>query len=146
MLPANKDLLYLLRILEAIGKILLYSKEYNTADDFIFSNDQRDYNASLLLMMHIGEQAAKVSSDTKDKFLEIQWQHIKGFRNRVAHDYINVDKLIVFSVIKTELPKLQNQISNCIKQQLQNNIFNKEEIEISRNSIFYMHIDFSKII
>jgi len=132
--------------LEAIGKILLYSKEYNTADDFIFSNDQRDYNASLLLMMHIGEQAAKVSSDTKDKFLEIQWQHIKGFRNRVAHDYINVDKLIVFSVIKTELPKLQNQISNCIKQQLQNNIFNKEEIEISRNSIFYMHIDFSKII
>jgi len=146
MLPANKDLLYLLRILEAIGKILLYSKEYNIADDFIFSNDQRDYNASLLLMMHIGEQAAKVSSDTKDKFLEIQWQHIKGFRNRVAHDYINVDKLIVFSVIKTELPKLQNQISNCIKQQLQNNIFNKEEIEISRNSIFYMHIDFSKII
>ncbi|HYJ62190.1 MAG TPA: HepT-like ribonuclease domain-containing protein [Parafilimonas sp.] len=136
----------MLRILEAIGKILLYSKEYNTADDFIFSNDQRDYNASLLLMMHIGEQAAKVSSDTKDKFLEIQWQHIKGFRNRVAHDYINVDKLIVFSVIKTELPKLQNQISNCIKQQLQNNIFNKEEIEISRNSIFYMHIDFSKII
>ena len=146
MLPANKDLLYLLRILEAIGKILLYSKEYNTADDFIFSNDQRDYNASLLLMMHIGEQAAKVSSDTKDKFLEIQWQHIKGFRNRVAHDYINVHKLIVFSIIKTELPKLQNQISNCIKQQLQNNIFNKEEIEISRNSIFYMHIDFSKII
>ncbi len=49
MLPANKDLLYLLRILEAIGKILLYSKKYNTAEDFIFSNHQRDYNASLLL-------------------------------------------------------------------------------------------------
>ena len=146
MQPANKDLLYLLRILEAIDKIILYSKDYSTADDFIFSNDQRDYNASLLLLMHIGEQAAKISADTKNKFPEIQWQHIKDFRNRVTHDYINVDKLIGFSIIKNELPKLQNQISNCIKQQLQNNIFNKEEIEISRNSIFYMHIDFSKII
>jgi uncharacterized protein with HEPN domain len=145
MQPANKDLLYLLRILEAIGKIILYSKDYSTADDFIFSNDQRDYNASLLLLMHIGEQAAKISADTKNKFPEIQWQHIKDFRNRVVHDYINVDKLIVFSIIKNELPKLQNQISNCIKQQLQNNIFNKEEIEISRDSIFYLHIDFSKI-
>lgn len=47
----NKDLLYLLRILEAIEKILLYSKQYNTADEFLFSNDQKDYNASLLLMM-----------------------------------------------------------------------------------------------
>jgi uncharacterized protein with HEPN domain len=77
MQHANKDLLYLLRILEAIGKIILYSKEYNTADGFIFSNDQRDYNASLLLMMHIGEQASKISVDTKDKFPEIEWQHIK---------------------------------------------------------------------
>jgi uncharacterized protein with HEPN domain len=146
MQHANKDLLYLLRILEAIGKIILYSKEYNTADGFIFSNDQRDYNASLLLMMHIGEQASKISVDTKDKFPEIEWQHIKGFRNRVTHEYINIDKLIVFSIIKTELPRLQHQISNCIKQQLQNGIFNKEEIEISCNSVFYLHINFSKII
>lgn len=58
----NKDLLYLLRILEAIEKILLYSKEYNTAEEFLFNNHQKDYNASLLLMMQIGEQAAKISN------------------------------------------------------------------------------------
>jgi len=38
MQNANKDLLYLLRILESIGKILLYSKEYKTAEDFLFTN------------------------------------------------------------------------------------------------------------
>ncbi|HEY2725829.1 MAG TPA: HepT-like ribonuclease domain-containing protein [Parafilimonas sp.] len=145
MQPANKDLLYLLRILEATGKVILYTKDYNTADEFIFSNDQRDYNASLL-MMHIGEQAAKVNSNTKIKYPQIPWQHLKSFRNRIVHDYINVDKLIVFSVIKQELPQLQSDISICISGELQAGIFDRNEIEISRNSIFYIHIDFSKLI
>ncbi len=37
----NKDLLYLLRMLKAIEKNLLYSKEYNTAEEFLFNNDQK---------------------------------------------------------------------------------------------------------
>lgn len=143
MQNADKDLLYLLRILEAIGKILLYSKEYQNADEFLFKNDQRDYNASLLLMMQIGEQSAKVSKDTKQKFPEIKWQVLKGFRNRVAHEYVNIDKLIVFSIIKNDLPKLLLQISNCINQQINTGLFNKNELEISRGSIFYQHINFS---
>lgn len=78
MQPASKDLIYLLRILESISKIILYAKEYTTAEAFIFSNDQRDYNASLLLMMNIGEQAAKISIETKNKFPLIPWKHIKS--------------------------------------------------------------------
>ncbi len=95
----NRDLIYLLRILDAIGKIILYTKDYVTPDEFIFSNDQRDYNALLLLLMQIGEQSSKISVETKNKFPHIEWQNIKSFRNRVAHDYVNVDKLIVFAII-----------------------------------------------
>ncbi len=143
MQPADKDLLYLLRILEAIEKILLYSKKYKTADDFLFTNHQKDYNASLLLMMQIGEQAAKVSKATKEKFPEIKWNKIKGFRNRVVHEYVNIDKLIVFSVIKNNLAELAQQISKCIKEQVNSGVFRKEELEISKGSIFYQHINFS---
>ncbi|HEY5463124.1 MAG TPA: hypothetical protein VIJ95_07705 [Hanamia sp.] len=78
MRNANKDLLYLLRVLESIGKILLYSKEYKKAEDFFFTNNQKDYNASLLLMIQIGEQANKISKETKKKFPKIKWQIIKG--------------------------------------------------------------------
>ncbi len=138
----NKDLLYLLRILEAIEKILLYSKQYNTAEEFLFSNDQKDYNASLLLMMQIGEQAAKISNETKNLFPEIEWKEMKGFRNRVAHDYVNIDKLIVFSIIKNYLPNLRLQLSDCIKSQIKNGKFDINELEISKGSIFYQHIDF----
>lgn len=143
MQDVNKDLLYLLRILEAIEKIILYSKEYKIAEEFFFSNDQKDYNASLLLMIQIGEQSAKVSIDTKQKFPDIKWQEVKGFRNRVVHDYVNIDNLIVFSIIKNELPMLVLQISNCIKEQIRNNVFSVNELEISKGSLFYQHINFS---
>ena len=139
----NKDLLYLLRMLESIGKILLYSKNYEKADDFLFSNDQRDYNASLLLMMHIGEQAFKISVKTRKAFPEIDWKNIRNFRNRVAHDYINIDKLVVFYIIKNDLDLLKQQLVNCINIQLKNRIFIKEELQISKGSIFYQHIDFT---
>ena len=143
MQPVNKDLLYLLRILEATGKILLYSKTYDKADDFLFSNDQRDYNASLLLMMHIGEQASKISEETRYAFPDIDWKNIKSFRNRVAHDYINIDKLIVFTIIKNNLNLLKDQITECINIQLSKGLFYKEELEISKGSLFYKNIDFT---
>ncbi len=143
MQSADRDLLYLLRILEAIEKILLYSKAYETADEFLFTNHQKDYNASLLLLMQIGEQASKISKATKAESTDINWQIIKGFRNRVAHDYVNIDRLIVFSTIKNSLPVLAQQISNCIKFHVKNGVFNKEELEISKGSIFYQHINFS---
>lgn len=145
MQVANKDLLYLLRVLEAIEKILLYSKDYKTADEFLFTNHQKDYNASLLLMMQIGEQVSKISKATKDRFPEIDWQIIKSFRNKVAHEYVNIDKLIVFSIIKNDLPKLVGQISHCIKEQVYNGVFHKQELEISKGSIFYQHINFSSL-
>lgn len=145
MQTADKDLLYLLRILEAIGKILFYSKGYITADEFLFTDHQKDYNASLLLMFQIGEQAAKVSKATKEKFPAIHWQTIKGFRNRVAHDYVNIDKLIIFDIIKHHLPQLAQQISECIKEQINSGDFNKKELEISKGSIFYQHINFSSL-
>ncbi len=93
MHAANKNLLYLLRVLEAIERILPYPKEYNTAEEFLFTNHQKDYNASLLLMMQIGEQVAKISNITKHKFPEIKRQIIKGFRNKVFHEYVSIDKM-----------------------------------------------------
>ena len=143
MQSVSKDLLYLLRILEAIEKILLYSKEDKTEEDFLFTNDQKDYNASLLLMIQISEQVGKVSKETQQKFPEIKWQVIKGFRNKVVHEYVTIDKLIVLSIIKNDLPELILQISNCSKRQIHSGSFNKNELEISRGSIFYQHINFS---
>lgn len=39
----NKNLLYVLTMLEAIEKILIYTKSFNSADDFYNSEDQKNF-------------------------------------------------------------------------------------------------------
>ena len=38
----------------------------------------------------IGEAANRMDSDFRDKNPEIKWNRIRGFRNRVVHDYFGI--------------------------------------------------------
>ena len=97
MLPdAKNDLMYLLNIIESIEKIAIYVKECGNAETFYSFNDQLNYNASLNLFANIGENSGKISEELKQHYSEIEWKKLKGFRNRVVHDYINIDAFIVF--------------------------------------------------
>jgi len=141
----KNDLLYLLGILESIGKIELYTEPCTTADNFYFFNDQLNFNASLNLMANIGELCAKTSIELKNKYSNVDWQKIKDFRNRIVHDYAGLDIYIVFKIIKTELPILKEEIEKIIKQELILLTFDPEEIKVARNSFFYSHVDFTKL-
>jgi len=147
MLPNIKnDLLYLLGILESIGKIECYTMYCITADDFYYCNDQLNFNASLNLMANIGELCAKTSQDLKNKYPDIEWQKVKDFRNRIVHDYSGLNIYIVFKVIKTELPILKEKVEKIINKELLIDNFDKEEINAAQNSTFYSNVDFTKLI
>lgn len=146
MQPGNKtDLVYCLRILEAIGKINLYALGY--IDPFIFfdANDQKDFNACLLQLLHIGEQVNRVSEQTKQAYSHIPWRIVKAFRNIIAHDYVGIDRLIVFDTIQQQLPILKQEIEAVIRVELIKKNFDQTEFDLSKQSNYYRHIDFSSI-
>ncbi|MBA1335371.1 MAG: Uncharacterized protein HPY66_0993 [Firmicutes bacterium] len=108
MLPNIKnDLMYLLNILESIEKILLYSKDCTAAEEFYEMNDQLNFNASLNLFANIGENIGKLSDELKQAYCDVDWNRIKGFRNRIVHDYVNIDTFMVFDII-------MNDLSSCL--------------------------------
>ena len=45
---------------------------------------------------------------------EIPWKSIKGMRNRIVHDYDNVDLSVLWSTIKISLPELKEKMKNII--------------------------------
>ncbi len=59
----KNDLLYLLSMIESIEKVILYSKDIETAECFFEYNEQINFNATLTLLMHIGETVGKLSDD-----------------------------------------------------------------------------------
>jgi len=146
MLPEEKkDLFHLLGILESAGKISDYSKGLETADEFIKAQNQMVYNACLTLLTNICEELDKLSAETKSKLTKLDLRAIKGMRNRIVHDYQNLDSYIIFDAIQKDLPPLKDTLYEVISAGLKNNIFDKEDFNISKVSEFYKDIDFSRI-
>ena len=59
----------------------------------------------------IGEVVLRLDEDYKTAHSNIPWQKIKDFRNIIAHDYFGIDAEEVWQIIKADLPKLKQQIS-----------------------------------
>jgi uncharacterized protein with HEPN domain len=104
----TKDKHCLESILEAIDRIIEYTSGIKSADDF--NNDYRNFDATMMNFVIIGEMIDKISDEFKKKHPEIEWIKIKGFRNIVAHDYFGIDAEEVWQIIKTKIPTLQSDI------------------------------------
>jgi uncharacterized protein with HEPN domain len=145
LVDAKNDLLYLLNILESIGKIQKYSKTATDAESFYKLNDQLNLNASLNLLANIGENVAKLSPKLKSEHAEVEWQKIKDFRNVLVHDYAGLDLVIAYNIIKNDLPRLKTTLEKIISLKFKENIFEVKELDLSKKSKFYRHVDFAKL-
>lgn len=104
----TKDQLCLESILESIDRIIEYTSKFNSADDF--NNDYRNFDATMMNFVIIGEMADKLSDTFKNSQPKTEWYKIKGFRNIVAHDYFGIDAEEVWQIIKNDIPKLRKEI------------------------------------
>lgn len=146
MLPGIKnDLMYLLNVIESTEKIVLYSENCSDAEAFYEMNDQLNFNASLNLFANIGENIGKISDELKQVYIDIDWKQVKDLRNRVVHDYVNIDTFTIFDIIKNNLAILKNKLMKIITIELGNGNFDSEEYRDAKKSFYYRHINFEGI-
>ena len=69
------------------------------------------------------------SSDFFEKYNSVDWKEAVRMRNRIIHGYEDIDLEIVWNTVKTDFPKLRNNIENVIKeeQKITQDIQNKQE-------------------
>lgn len=90
-------------IIEAANKIKLYTSE-KTYDSFIA--DSKTIDAVIRNFEIIGEAAKRLPDTFKEKYPQIEWFRIIGFRNRIVHDYMGIDYQIVWTIIENYLNNL----------------------------------------
>jgi len=76
-----------------------------------FQNDDKTIDAVIRNFEIIGEAANNLSDDFKELYPLIDWHKIRGFRNRIVHDYAGVDIKIVWKIITDFLPIMTKEIS-----------------------------------
>lgn len=106
-------------IKESIELIQAWSKDIESADDFMISSTKyMAFNACVMRLQVIGEHVGKLlkaSEKPLAQFSNIPWQAIYGMRNMISHEYANVDEVIVYDTIKNGLPELLKVIEELLK-------------------------------
>ncbi len=54
----------------------------------------------------IGEAASRVSTEFRQAHPEIEWSKIIGLRHRLVHDYRRINFVLIWDVVREELPSL----------------------------------------
>ena len=146
MSPSEKgDLVYLLNILQYIGKIEKFTEKIKDAETFFLQDDQIVFDATLHLLLNIGENAKKIKSTTRQEYSNIDWQKIINFRNIIVHEYTGIDHIVVYNIVTTELKLLKQKIENIIIDRLNKGIFDMETIAVCKNNRYYQFVDFEEI-
>lgn len=94
-------------ILESALKIRRYTSGL-TFEEFL--SDEMAIDAVIRNFEVIGEASGRLSDDFRESNKQIDWKKIRGFRNRIVHDYFGIDHSIVWNIIQNFLPDLIEQI------------------------------------
>jgi uncharacterized protein with HEPN domain len=109
----KRDVLLLLEdMLESAKKV----RKYTHGLDFdSFMNEEKTLDAVIRNFEIIGEAANRIDSDFRKKNPGLEWKRIRGFRNRIVHDYFGIDYEIVWSIIDNDLDQLIIQLERLVQ-------------------------------
>jgi uncharacterized protein with HEPN domain len=98
------NVVYLRHILDAINAVEDYTKGI-TVDDFIRNSMVHD--AVIRQIDIIGEAARNISEEFQEQHPSLPWSRMIGIRNKIIHEYFNINMGVVWDTVKEDLPLLK---------------------------------------
>lgn len=109
----KRDLQFLLDMLQSAELILSYTAQCSQ-DEFAVNVQLQDSVIRRLLV--IAEAARRVLDVTQQALPNVSWQEINGMRNRLVHEYDDVNLNIVWDVVQVEIPSLIEEFEELKSQ------------------------------
>lgn len=114
----SKDRITIQKIINYIKEVREYVGDMKTEE---FLEDKKTMTACAFSVSQIGELAKEITDEAQEKYSQIPWTAIKGMRNKIVHDYENIDLAVLWGTIEKSLPDLKIKLEKILFE-------NQEEI------------------
>src|SRR3989344_7295564 len=115
--------LFIQDILDNINNIESFSKGLNKEK---FESNKLRQNAIIRCLEIIGEAAKNIPDSFREKYPDIPWRKVAGFRDVLSHAYFGVSIERVWNIIELDLPNIKKEIEKIIKD-------NNSKLQTSQN-------------
>ena len=102
---------------EYIDKAIRYVSGYNFEK---FCKDEKTVDATIFAISQIGELVKNISKETMNKYNNIEWNMIKGLRNRIVHDYEGISLKSIWFVVENDLIELKENVQKILDEEKMN--------------------------
>lgn len=109
----RKDNQYYIKKIVTDLEFVLNHTEGLTQDEL--ENNEILVDSVMFRLIQISENSDKLTDDFKTHFTSIPWRAMKGMRNRIVHEYGNVDLAVVYDTVKNDIPELLRKLKEIVE-------------------------------
>ena len=111
MNDSKDSMLRLYHIHDACQRVALFLEGY---DFDMFCRDQKTQSAVTNQIKIIGEAARNMQSEIRDTVKDVAWEDVIGMRNKLVHDYFEIELSVVWETATRDVPDLLAKIQKVL--------------------------------